>query len=157
MNKIGERIKERRKSLNLSAQQVADLIGKDRATIYRYENGDIENLPTTVLEPLADALKTTPGYLTGWETFDGRIKLTSDDPDTFYSTIDSIEVTSPYGDHNANLDYFSDKPELLDIYKEIHNSESLQLLFDSAKDLTPQDLETVLMIIKGIKKERQDS
>lgn len=63
-------------------------------------------------------------------------------------------TSSIYGNHQDNLEYFSDKPELMDIYKEIHNSESLQLLFDSAKDLTPQDLETVLMIIKGIKSER---
>lgn len=147
MNKIGERIKERRKSLSLTAQQLADLIGKDRATIYRYENGDIENLPTTILEPLADALKTTPGYLTGWETFDGKIKLSSDDPDTFYTTVDNVEDT--------NLKILSDKPELLNIYRQIHDNELLQQLFSISKDLSPADLETVLMIVKGIKKERE--
>lgn len=64
---IGDRIKSRRINLGLTAEELAYMIGKSRATVYRYENGDIENMPTTVLEPLAEALLTTPGYLMGWE------------------------------------------------------------------------------------------
>lgn len=64
---IGNRIKQRRIALDISAEDLAAMIGKSRATLYRYENGDIENLPTTVLEPLAEALETTPAYLMGWE------------------------------------------------------------------------------------------
>lgn len=48
-----------------SVDDVAYEINKNRATVYRYENGDITSLPTTVLEPLARALKTTPAYLRG--------------------------------------------------------------------------------------------
>ena len=65
--KIGDRIKQRRKFLGLSVDELAEKLGKNRATVYRYESSDIEKLPTTVLEPLADALKTTPSYLMGWE------------------------------------------------------------------------------------------
>lgn len=63
---IGSRIKERRKSLGLSVDDIAERLGKNRATVYRYESDDIENLPSTVLEPLAKALKTTPAHLMGW-------------------------------------------------------------------------------------------
>lgn len=63
---IGERIKQRRILLGMSVDDLAAEVNKNRATIYRYERGDIENLPTTVLEPLAEALKTTPAYLIGW-------------------------------------------------------------------------------------------
>lgn len=63
---IGDRIKNRRINLDLTADDLAVRVGKSRATIYRYENGDIENLPTTVIEPLAEALYTTPAYLMGW-------------------------------------------------------------------------------------------
>lgn len=65
--KIGERIRQRRKFLGLSVDELAEKLGKNRATIYRYESNDIEKLPTTVLEPLAKALNTTPSYLMGWE------------------------------------------------------------------------------------------
>ena len=42
----GDRIKQRRIELGLTADDLAQKIGKSRATIYRYENGDIENMPT---------------------------------------------------------------------------------------------------------------
>ena len=64
---IGERIKNRRLELGLSVDELAKRIGKNRATVYRYESSDIENLPTGVLEPLAKALSTTPAYLIGWD------------------------------------------------------------------------------------------
>ena len=64
---IGKRIKERRKELGMSADELGQRLGKDRSTIYRYEKGDIENLPLDILEPIAKALGTTPQYLMGWE------------------------------------------------------------------------------------------
>lgn len=64
---VGERIKHRRLDLGLSADEVAERLGKNRATIYRYESDEIENLPVNVLEPLAKVLNVTPAYLMGWE------------------------------------------------------------------------------------------
>lgn len=64
---IGQRIKERRKALKMSAEELGQRLGKNRATIYRYENGEIENLPLDILEPIAEILKTTPQHLMGWE------------------------------------------------------------------------------------------
>ena len=65
---IGQRIKSRRLELNMSVDELAAKIGKNRATVYRYESREIEDLPTSILEPLSKALQTTPGYLMGWET-----------------------------------------------------------------------------------------
>lgn len=70
------RIKELRKQQGLSAEEVARAIGVSRATIYRYETKDIENMPITVLEPLARVLNCSPGYLMGWE-----------DEAAYYSTV----------------------------------------------------------------------
>lgn len=64
---IGERIKARRKQLGMSAETLADRIGKSPATVYRYEKGDISGVDSRVLLPIADALGTTPGYLMGWD------------------------------------------------------------------------------------------
>ena len=63
---IGERIKQRRMELGLSVDEVAEKLGKNRATIYRYESNEIENLPVGTLEPLAKILETTPAQLMGW-------------------------------------------------------------------------------------------
>lgn len=64
--KIGDRIKQRREELGYSVEYVANTLCKNKATIYRYESNEIENLPISVLEPLAKILKTTPGHLMGW-------------------------------------------------------------------------------------------
>lgn len=64
---IGLRIKQRRKELKMTADELGKLIGKDRSTIYRYEKGDIETMPIEILVPLAKFLQTTPQHLMGWE------------------------------------------------------------------------------------------
>ena len=64
---IGERIKQRRTELGLSVDEVAEKLGKNRATVYRYESNEIENLPVGTLEPLAKILETTPAQLMGWD------------------------------------------------------------------------------------------
>ena len=63
----GMRIKARRKQLGMSAETLASIIGVSPTTVYRYENGDIEKVDSTKLEPIAVALHTTPAYLMGWE------------------------------------------------------------------------------------------
>lgn len=62
---IGDRIRARRQELGFSVDELAARLGKNRATVYRYENGDIENLPVGILEPLASALGTSEAYLIG--------------------------------------------------------------------------------------------
>lgn len=62
----GERMRQRRKELGLSAEYVADLLNVSPVTIYRYENGGIEKMPGNILEPISRILNTTPSYLMGW-------------------------------------------------------------------------------------------
>ena len=77
----GERIRARRKHLGISAETLASIIGVSPTTVYRYENGDIEKVDSTKLEPIAVALRTTPAYLMGWEKeeSDERLKSIGDD------------------------------------------------------------------------------
>lgn len=65
---IGQRIKAMRVQQGLSIDDLAYRLGKNRTTVYRYENGDIENLPLGILDSLANALNTTPTYLIGWDS-----------------------------------------------------------------------------------------
>lgn len=67
---IGKRIKLLRTQRGLTIDDLAVKLGKNRTTVYRYENGDIENLPLGILNPLAEALDTTPAYLMGWTSED---------------------------------------------------------------------------------------
>lgn len=64
---MGNRIKQRRLELKMSADSLAQMIGKDRSTVYRYEAGSIDKVGSDILVTLASALKTTPSYLMGLE------------------------------------------------------------------------------------------
>lgn len=83
---IGQRIKARRQELGISAEELGQKIGKAKTTIYRYELGLIEKMPTSVLESIADALRTSPAYLIGWT------ENKSASWQTFPNNISSIET-----------------------------------------------------------------
>lgn len=65
---VGARIKERRKELNIPAAVLAERIGLSKATIHRYENGDIKNIKMPVLEAMAGVLQVNPLWLIGKST-----------------------------------------------------------------------------------------
>lgn len=64
---IGEIIKQRREELGLTLEQIGDYIGVGKATVQRYESGEIKNLKQETIEKLSEILKVTPSYLMGWQ------------------------------------------------------------------------------------------
>jgi transcriptional regulator with XRE-family HTH domain len=65
-SEVGNLIRSRRESLNLSIEDVAAKIAVSPDTVYRYESEDIMNMKIDKLEPIAKALNTTPAHLMGW-------------------------------------------------------------------------------------------
>lgn len=64
---LHDRIRLRRKELNLSQEDLAQKLGyRDRSSIARIETGK-NNLTQSKIEAFADALQVTPAYLMGWE------------------------------------------------------------------------------------------
>lgn len=72
---VGERIKQRRKALKMSADELAESVGVSRSTIFRYEKGDIEKVGPEVLKKIADKLNVSPGDLMGWEDNQQELKI----------------------------------------------------------------------------------
>ena len=62
---IGKRIKQRREELGISASDLADKLNFTKATIYRYESGDIKAIKLPVIEAIADILQVNPAWLIG--------------------------------------------------------------------------------------------
>lgn len=66
-NTIGERIKHRREQLGMTQDELAAAIGyKTRSAIARIESNGRE-LRQKKIKDIADALKTTPSYIMGWQ------------------------------------------------------------------------------------------
>ena len=54
---IGERIRNKRESLNISQTDLAMRVGISKQTLYKYENDIIENIPKSVIEKLSQQLE----------------------------------------------------------------------------------------------------
>ena len=89
---VGKRIKERRNELHMSVDELAQKLNKNRATVYRYEKGEIGNLPLDILEPLAKALDTTPQYLMGWDRKLSGIRMSDGDKESVYFAMNEKNV-----------------------------------------------------------------
>lgn len=65
-----ELIKRRRLELGKTLEDVGNAMGVSKATVQRWESGEIKDMRRSKLVDLARALDTTPAYLMGWETSD---------------------------------------------------------------------------------------
>lgn len=68
---IGELIRDKRKYLELSQQELADKIGVSKSAISRYESGAIGNMGLDKAQALVNALNLDPLVLLGFVGLDG--------------------------------------------------------------------------------------
>ena len=62
---VGKRIKGRREELNISVADLAERLSMSKATIHRYENGEIKNIKVPVAMAIAHELKVSAAWLLG--------------------------------------------------------------------------------------------
>lgn len=120
---VGQRIQDRRKALKMSVEDLANKIGKSRATVYRYENGDIEKLPLDVLMPIAKALHVKPEYLMDWEEDD---------------------------ENNKQEEYYLD-PEAARLAQKLFDDPNIHALLDAAEDSKPENIAMVADLLNRLK------
>lgn len=63
---MGIRIKNRRKEIGMTQEELGKIIGVTKATINKYETGIVINMKRPTVEKIAKALDVPPGYLMGW-------------------------------------------------------------------------------------------
>ena len=59
-------IRNRRSELKLTLEDIANRVGVSRATVLRWETGEIKNLGKNRIASLAAVLQVSPEYLLGW-------------------------------------------------------------------------------------------
>ncbi len=62
---VGERVKQRRRELKMSMQDLGEKLGVNKSTIQRYETAGVDPTRTMIIKGIAEALFTTPEWLTG--------------------------------------------------------------------------------------------
>lgn len=64
---FGIRLQEARNRKKLTLEEVAEMVGKTKSTIQRYESGEVSRLDNEIIMKLADVLGVSPVFLMGWE------------------------------------------------------------------------------------------
>lgn len=151
MLEVGKRIKQRREELGLTQDELATRTGyKSRSSINKIERGG-NDLPQTKIVAFAQALRTTPSYLLGWE--DDPIDY--DDPDIV------SELRTDILDHfdgDAKAAYEAQQAIYEDAAKSQaeEQDENLVILNRNAKKLTPEKRKQLLDMARLMFKEEFD-
>ena len=96
-------LKERRKQLKMTLEEVAEIVGVGRSTVRKWENGDIENIGRSNIVKLAKALRVTPYYIMGIEEEDAGIIT----PTINIPVVNSVSAGMPTYNETDVIDYIS--------------------------------------------------
>lgn len=114
---VGERIKERRLELRLSMPELGKRISVNKSTIQRYEADGVDPKRTMIINGLADALLTTPEWLTGLsddKEYDSYTICQRDIEEHIKKYLDTVSSTVRGEPHQQLLTTFLGK--LIDLY-----------------------------------------
>lgn len=64
---LGKKIRERRLELDMTLEEVGNIVGVSKSTVQKWETGDIENMRRDKIVLLAKALKVSPLFIMGME------------------------------------------------------------------------------------------
>lgn len=121
METIYERIRRLRQERNMSQDDLAKKTGYTSRSTINKIEAGKIDISRAKIKVFADALGVTPAYLMGWE----------DVPDQIQG-------------------YYTD-PEIAELAEELRTNPEYRILFDASKNLTKEDIDTVLKIIEGLK------
>lgn len=126
MSTLNERLRELRKSRDVTQQELADYLKIGKTTISNYETG-YSSPDNETLSELAKFFNVSVDYLLG-----------------------RTDIKNPVDEITNTL---KDDKELADFWNELKEREDLQLLFKQTKNLSPKDIKQIIRIIKAIEEE----
>ena len=138
-NEFADRLRLALSMKNMSQQDLVNKTKIGKSTISQYLSGKAKQ---DNISKIADALDVSETWLMGISDEMTRNKLMS--------------TKSPFGPDNEIEEYLCSKgrEDLWQTFKSVSNNDSLQILMDSAADLTPEDLKPVLILVQGIRKSK---
>lgn len=70
---IGKRLEMARIKSDMSLNDVAKIVGVNKSTVLRYENGEVADVKAPIIEKFAMALRVSPHFLLGWSDDDMQL------------------------------------------------------------------------------------
>jgi transcriptional regulator with XRE-family HTH domain len=129
---MGQKIKERRLSLQMTLADLGTKVGVGASTVRKWETGYIKDMRSDKIQKVADALGVTPSYLMGWDESQ-NVNIDSVHSNNGIIGQSNAPVTI---NGNAPITLSKEEAEILRIYKELGVKHRIKLL------TTALDLET---------------
>lgn len=138
---FGTRLQQALELNDMKAIELSERTGISRGALSSYISGRWKAKQGN-LYLLAKALNVSPAWLMG---YDVPMTWQQPNPPTQDTSIDI--PTESQG-------YYND-PEVAELAEELRTNPDYRILFDASKDLTKEDINTVLKIIEGLKAREQ--
>ena len=120
---IGKKIKQKRKSLNLTQLELAEQVGLTESSISRYECGKIATMPTSTVKKICFVLHIKPSELLG---------LTSDNSFE-YDLKDILNMTSELPS-DIKADILEQLKSQIKLYWRLYNAKEKNRISEKIKD-----------------------
>lgn len=141
---VGEKIKMYREKKGYTLEELGNKVGVGKSTIRKWENGIIKNMRRDKIQILAEVLGCSP-----LEFIDVDEKVI----EKYQKELDEYVVRQQEKeDAKGTSDIYYKDIETQEIAQQIFQNEELRLLFDAAKDASPEDLKTVHTMLTALKK-----
>ena len=76
---MGERIRNLRIQHNMSMEELGKALGLGKTAIFKYEKGEVENLPRSTVEKMSILFGVSPSYLMCFDQWDQNSEALSDE------------------------------------------------------------------------------
>ena len=76
---MGERIRDLRIQHNMSMEELGKALGVGKTAIFKYEKGEVENLPRSTVEKMSILFGVSPSYLMCFDQWDQNSEALSDE------------------------------------------------------------------------------
>lgn len=153
VEKIRRVLLEKREAKGLSAQKLGKMVGVDKTTIYRYEKGQIDKMPFTVVNQLAEILNINPAFIAGFSNDPELPKLSEDT--IVNKVVNLLHELEPNRKNNVYIytmgqvkeqKEFSQKKDEKQIYTLAAHSD------DPEKEVTKEDFEHINSVLDDLDK-----
>lgn len=141
---VGEKIKMYREKKGYTLEELGNRVGVGKSTIRKWENGIIKNMRRDKIQILAEVLGCSPLEF---------IDVDKNVIEKYQKELDEFVVRQQEKEDakGTSAIYYKDI-ETQEIAQQIFQNEELRLLFDAAKDASPEDLKTVHTMLTALKK-----
>ena len=143
---IGSMLREARIKSGLTLEQAGEKIGVIAKTIQRYETGERKISINKLME-----LTSLFGInYTSFMSESGFSKAGN----SSHANVEAADPTSDsINDQSAHSDLYYLDDEAREIAKQVYERPQLRMLFSASKNVSAEDLETVIALVKRMKKE----